>query len=393
MTEHDAGGHVLCVHSVVTLQTHQRMGIASWMLTEYLQSVLVAHPEVTRVALLAKQHNTGLYMRCGFTSHGASPVEHGEDTWHDLQLHVRGEDRALRQYTVDAFARKAFEGNPAAVVILPGRGCLPEAVNAADSRTGYMQKLAIENNLSETAFVQRCAAKPWQWALRWFTPGTEVTLCGHATLASAAAMWANKVVPRDQTRIQFVTALGPVSVSRSSDLITLDFPAEPVSACSPETTQEWVQHVKAATGQDGFVALGCYFGNMDGIVHVEPAVFDALPPAAAVDFSAIAKIPKRGVIVTAQGTGDVQFRSRFWGPNAGVNEDPVTGSAHCLLAPLWEQQLHMHGQSLHAFQSSTRGGHLTVQHVSATGRVLISGAATQTQTTRLSEEIGAQLTS
>lgn len=389
MSEHDAGGHVLCVHSVVTIESHQRMGVASWMLIQYLKNVFASHPEVTRVALLAKEHNTGLYMRCGFSSHGASAVEHGEDTWYDLQMHVRHEDRALRQYTVDAFASKAFEGNPAAVVVLPGSGSLPQAVNADDGRTKAMQQLAVENNLSETAFVQRSAAAPWRWLLRWFTPGTEVTLCGHATLASAAAMWMNKLVPRDQTRIEFITASGLVSVTKGEAGFTLDFPAEPVSACSPEVTQEWVKHVKDATSQEGFIALGCHAGNMDGIVHVAPEVFDALPPATAVDFSAIACIAKRGVILTTQGSGDVDFRSRFWGPNAGVNEDPVTGSAHCLLAPFWEKQLQKEGESMHAYQSSTRGGHLVVRHDSSTGRVFISGEAAQTQVTSLSPDIAA----
>ncbi len=391
MTEHDAGGHVLCVHSVVTVEDHQRMGIASWMLTEYLRRVFAAHPEVTRVALLAKEHNTKLYMRCGFSSHGASPVEHGEDTWHDLQMHVRDADRHLEQFTVDAFASAPFQGNPAAVVVLPGMGELPAAVNAQDDISKSMQLLAVENNLSETAFVQRSATKPWQWLLRWFTPGTEVTLCGHATLASAAAMWENKFVPRDQSQIDFVTASGVVTVCRSDGRYTLNFPAEPVSVCSAEETEEWVQHIKTATGQQSFLSLGCHQGNMDAIVHVAPEVFDSLPAATAVDFSAVARIPKRGVILTAQGSDGVHFHSRFWGPNAGVNEDPVTGSAHCLLAPFWESQLQMQGESMTAYQCSTRGGYLTVRHDAESSRVFISGSATQTQTCRLSQKVGSLL--
>jgi PhzF family phenazine biosynthesis protein len=393
MAHHDAGGHVLCIHSVVTPNAYQRMGIATWMLTEYLTVTLRAHPEITRVALLAKAQNAALYERCGFTSHGPSPVQHGTDVWYDLQMHCKPEQRLLQQFTVDAFASAPFQGNPAAVVVLPHTCTLPASVNASDTGTAVKQKLAMENNLSETAFVQRDAAAPWRWLLRWFTPSTEVTLCGHATLASAAAMWGNSVVPRSQDRIHFFTASGEVSVARQGEQFTLDFPAETHTACSEEQSADWVQHVRDATGQSDFTAIGCHTGSMDVIMHVSPEVFSALPPACAVDFSAIARVPKRGVILTSAGTGSTHFQSRFWGPNAGVNEDPVTGSAHCLLAPFWADLLQLadSGEEMLAYQSSSRGGWLRLRLDSWAGRVLISGAAEQTQISRLSSSVCALL--
>jgi PhzF family phenazine biosynthesis protein len=237
-------------------------------------------------------------------------------------------------FHVDAFTDRPFAGNPAAVCLLP-EGPEPEAA--------WQQNVAGELNLSETAFLRR---RPSGWDLRWFTPAAEVDLCGHATLASAHVLWEAGYAQKGTT-LDFETRSGRLSARSDGDgTIELDFPAEPAAPCPP------VRGILEALGRDS----AAYFGKnrMDYL-----AAFDdeedvrALRP----DFAKLrgACGPLRGIIVTARSRRpEYDFVSRYFAPAFGIDEDPVTGSAHCCLAPFWGGRL---GKTeLTGFQASPRGG-------------------------------------
>jgi PhzF family phenazine biosynthesis protein len=255
---------------------------------------------------------------------------------------------------VDAFTHTPFCGNPAAV-------CILEADRVLDDST--KQLLAREMNLSETAFVQRRSDS--EWNLRWFTPLAEVALCGHATLAAAHVLWEQSVVALDE-EVSFHTQSGILTACREDKgeekpWITLDFPAKEVVSAN-----EWTSFLTEALGvKPLFVGRN----DLDFVVEVEnEATLRELSP----DFGKLLELPMRGLSVTAKSsTADIDFVSRFFAPAVGINEDPVTGSAHCALAPLWSTRL---GKSeLVAYQASARGGVLRVRPQG--NRVLISGQA------------------
>jgi PhzF family phenazine biosynthesis protein len=231
-------------------------------------------------------------------------------------------------FIVDAFADTPFTGNPAAVCLL-----------SAPAGPDWMQLLAAEMNLSETAFV---SPREDGWGLRWFTPKVEVALCGHATLASAHILWETGRVAED-TPIPFHTRSGRLEVVRTGSELDLDFPAKAVEPCPAPAGLE------AALGASArFVGRSEY----DYLVEVEsPAVLRALAP----DFAALGALPVRGIIVTCGSDQPrFDFLSRFFAPAAGVNEDPVTGSAHCALGPFWQGRT---GRTdFVAWQASARGG-------------------------------------
>jgi PhzF family phenazine biosynthesis protein len=254
---------------------------------------------------------------------------------------------AIRIVQVDAFTSEPFRGNPAAVCVLP------EARDEA-----WMKDVAREMNLSETAFlVKRDAAA---YDLRWFTPAVEVALCGHATLASAHVLWESGQI-RPGERAHFHTKSGVLTADRREDgSIELDFPSKPEEP-SPEP-----EGLLAALGVEAR-----YIGKnaFDYIVEVgsEEVVRGVKP-----DFSRIARLPVRGVIVTSRASSEgFDFISRFFAPAAGVDEDPVTGSAHCCLAPFWASRL---GKTeMVGYQASARGG---VVRVAVHGdRVKLGGRA------------------
>ncbi len=248
----------------------------------------------------------------------------------------------LPLYQVDAFASEVFRGNPAAVVPLD---------RWLDERT--MQSIAGENNLSETAFFVR---EGGGFRIRWFTPEAEVKLCGHATLASAHVLF-EKVEP-GRNAVEFASQSGPLHVVRDGDRLVLDFPAwTPEPAPPPAGLREALGAAPAET----------YRATTDWLLVFEnEAAVRALVP----DFGALARVDARGIIATAPGT-DVDFVSRFFAPRVGVNEDPVTGSAHCGLTPYWAKRLGR--TSLRARQISKRGGELECEL--AGDRVRIAGRA------------------
>lgn len=246
---------------------------------------------------------------------------------------------------VDAFTPTAFKGNPAAVCVL------------AEARDAdWMQHVAREMNLSETAFL---LAQADGFQLRWFTPTKEVDLCGHATLASAHTLWESGYLSADQAA-RFHTRSGLLTATRKHDWIELDFPALPPSPAQPPAGL-----LEALGITPEYVGINAF----DYVVVVtSEAAVRALQP----NFSLLRNVRARGVIVTSQAEGsEYDFVSRYFAPAYGIDEDPVTGSAHCCLGPLWQHRLGK--DTFVAFQASARGGVLQVRVVG--DRVVLGGQA------------------
>jgi PhzF family phenazine biosynthesis protein len=247
-------------------------------------------------------------------------------------------------FIVDAFADKLFAGNPAAVC--PLETWLP---------TETMQQLAVENNLSETVFFVPQADG---FNIRWFTPGTEVKLCGHATLAAAHVLFTLLNYPSD--KIVFYSLSGPLEVTRNQDAsITLNFPSNP-----PEAVTEIPDGLFEGLGIDIAPVFKTSFDYMV-VLPNQQSVIDLQP-----DFSKLAMVKARGVIATAKGL-DTDFVSRCFYPQSGVNEDPVTGSAHTIMTPYWAA--HFQKTSLRAVQLSARKGYLQLELLG--NRVAMTGKA------------------
>ena len=241
---------------------------------------------------------------------------------------------AISIYTVDAFANAPFSGNPAAVCVLSG---------PADSH--WMQAVAAEMNLSETAFLY---PEGEGYHLRWFTPKVEVDLCGHATLAAAHVLWTEGICTDDE--IVFETRSGALTARREGESIVLNFPMDPPHATdAPKGLDkalgihpEWVGRSHA----DLFVLLK----KADDVRRLAP------------DMARVAALDCRGVIVTAHAdTPGYDFISRFFAPGSGIDEDPVTGSAHCTLGPFWGARTNK--DELLGYQASARGGEVGVRLV------------------------------
>lgn len=240
---------------------------------------------------------------------------------------------------VDAFTREAFRGNPAAV-------CLP----GPDATSSWMQSVAAELSLSETAFAVPLSAG--RWRLRWFTPKSEVDLCGHATLATAHALWEAGDAPTSQP-LCFETRSGPLHCCLEDDpsgnaRIAMDFPAQPAQATPVPPGLEEALGVPAVWVGRSREDLLVEVASADEIRSLKP------------DFKALVAFPVRGIIVTAgSDRADADFVSRFFGPAVGIDEDPVTGSAHCSLACHWAHRLGRN--TLTGFQASARGGTVGVE--------------------------------
>ena len=247
----------------------------------------------------------------------------------------------LKIYQVDAFASEVFEGNPAAVC--PLESWLDDAV---------MQKIAMENNLAETAFFVK---QEGRYTIRWFTPTKEVNLCGHATLASAFVIFRD--LDPSSTSITFDSKSGPLYVNKNSDLITMDFPAEPATPCP--TPQAIV---------DAFSLHAVEVLKSVDYIVVFPDYTDLT--AISVDLQALKALDLRGVCITSRDK-TYDFTARMFAPNYGIDEDSVTGSAYTQLMPYWTKKL---GKStLHAKQVSSRGGELICELTK--DRLFISGKA------------------
>lgn len=233
---------------------------------------------------------------------------------------------------VDAFTDQPYGGNPAAVCLLP-----------APQPEDWMQRVAQEMNLSETAFV---LPEGDGFRLRWFTPTVEMDLCGHATLATAHALWSEGHLSPEQ-EARFHTRSGLLTAQRQGDWIELNFPANP---SQPIATPAGLAD---ALGQTPVAVAENSLGYLVELATAA-AVQDLQP-----DFVALGKFPVHGIIITSRGNAPYDFVSRFFAPALGINEDPVTGSAHCGLSPYWRDRLGK--TSFLAYQASARGGVLQVE--------------------------------
>jgi PhzF family phenazine biosynthesis protein len=257
---------------------------------------------------------------------------------------------ALRIVQVDAFTDRPFAGNPAAVCVLP-----------EPRSEAWMASVAQEMNLSETAFLvpRGDPSGDEGWDLRWFTPTVEVDLCGHATLASAHALWESGALAAGAQAV-FFTKSGRLTADRRGDWIELDFPSRPSIASPPP------EGLAAALGVE---VVGTAVSRGDVVVDVaSESVVRKMKP----DFALLGRVPARGIIVTARAdAAEHDVVSRFFVPSQGIDEDPVTGSAHCCLAPHWAPRLGK--MDFVAYQASARGG---VVRVGLRGdRVLLGGQA------------------
>jgi len=240
---------------------------------------------------------------------------------------------SVKLYHVDAFSDRRFAGNPAAVCLLP---------SPAEER--WMQSVGTEMNLSETAFL---CPEEGGFRLRWFTPKVEVSLCGHATLASAHVLWEAGVVPEAED-IVFHTKSGKLTARRNGGLIELDFPARKAAPSKPPKGLLEALGVSAKSFGRSLDDYLVEVGSEEELRGMEP------------DFGRLAKADTRGTIVTCRSKSkEYDFISRFFAPAVGVNEDPVTGSSHCCLAIFWGRRL---GKTdMVGYQASSRGGVVSVK--------------------------------
>lgn len=250
----------------------------------------------------------------------------------------------MKLWTVDAFTNQAFKGNPAAVI--PVDQFPPDDL---------CQKIAFELNLSETAFVE-CRSDT-SLRIRWFTPTVEVKLCGHATLAAAHILFQEKIVLGDQ--LEFQSLSGPLRVKKIGRKLTLDFPLQTTGPDLPRESFQKILNQDLVHAVQAFDDLILVLEDEDRVreFHVAPA--------------RLAELDYRGVIVTAKGKSQYDFVSRFFAPRVGIDEDPVTGSAHCKLAHYWGKKLKK--DKFFAFQASPRGGELEIE-ISG-DRVFLTGEA------------------
>ena len=256
-------------------------------------------------------------------------------------------------YTVDAFTDKPFAGNPAAVCILS---------DDKDKSDEHLQQIAAEMNLSETAFVKKVKDKN-EFMLRWFTPEVEVELCGHATLATSHILWQKGFLKPDEDAVFNTFYSGKLTASKNDDEIILNFPLIPV------TDSESTIELEKALGIKPVYVGNCGKSESNFLIELESEddVRNLKP-----DFKLLAKLPKFGYIVTAVSQNkEYDFVSRFFAPAKGIDEDPVTGSAHCSLAPYWSKKLNK--LEMKAYQASKRGGSMTVKILN--DRVLLIGKA------------------
>ncbi len=247
----------------------------------------------------------------------------------------------IPMYQVDAFTNEVFKGNPAAVCLLDT--WLEDPI---------LQAIAAENNLSETAF---CLPRGDHYELRWFTPKVEVDLCGHATLACAHVI--SLYVDSALTTVRFKTQSGDLSVTRQGEMLAMDFPARPATICDApaELLSGLKQPPKEVLKSRDYL-----------VVYDSEAIIRDLSP----DMNLLAQVDATGICVTALG-GQTDFVSRFFAPRVGIDEDPVTGSAHCTLIPYWAERLGKN--KLSAAQLSSRGGMLMCEHLNE--RVQMAGQA------------------
>eukprot|EP01038_Epipyxis_sp_PR26KG_P011950 gene11950-15995_t len=365
MTEHVVSGRTLVIHSVTVQHNHRRKGLGTIALKEYIKRIANENL-VDHILLLSKAHMISFYCNCGFTFTKLSSVAHGQESWFEMSLDVKSY-LSIDQLQVDAFTAVPFKGNPAAVVFKQGS-------------ENWMQDLATENNLSETAFLSQIIPTATDnfpqdyiiYNLRWFTPNQEVELCGHATLASTHALYETNRIPKYQ-RVHFQTKKRGIlsAIGKIDGTIELDFPATPPQTITL-STNDIESILKGLHIQESNIL---FIGKTPDDVFIELDL-NSFVTLGEINYSSLSNIVCRGLIVTTSSCElngkEYDFLSRFFAPRCGINEDPVTGSAHCALAPYWFAKLsHLNKPVMIGYQASPRGGEVKV--TLSNDRVLLSG--------------------
>ena len=346
MAKHDPSGNILAIHSVVVKPALRRRGIALRALRRYVHDVRRGRTCAT-IALIAKAPLLPLYRKAGFEVQGLSEIVHGRDPWFECALDAT----AFPYEVIDSFSSVTFGGNPAAVVL-------------GEGSEDWMKGVAAEFNLSETAFLRFIEGN--RFGLRWLTPTAEVDLCGHATLAAAHFLLGRE--PYDE--LIFETRSGDLVATKKNDLIELAFPRDdPMEVVDLKIKG---QLLKALSVED--IVSVHRSGQRDLLVTLTAEAFQSMN----VDLAKINEIERiRGVVPCCAGDvrdeGQADFSSRFFGPAVGIDEDPVTGSAHCALAPLFMKRCGGK-RRLVGYQASARGGEVVCDV--AGPLVKLSGRAT-----------------
>jgi len=389
MSTHVPNGQLLAIHSVVVKEEYRRQGIAAAMLKGYVERVEEKNDGgIEKMVLLAKKELLTFYVDCGFSVVRPSAIEHGADQWYDLELvlDTTGLKGGSLYYIVDAFAdpETPGTGNPAAIVVLDNRVDLND-----DLHHKWMQLVAKEFNLSETAFLLPVMDEPEEpteqkeaelhYHIRYYTPKVEVPLCGHATLASAAILY-QTVQPKNKTEPtvvfqarQDVLKASLASSNPRSSRITVEFPAMPAIEVVSAEDQLAIRSMLSAAFSIAatsvlFLGLSEIGDLLVEVTHesFQNVGYDGIAYNSLLDWAGYS----RGVIIccvtpqTEEKEGQdaedcaavvsIDFLSRFFAPKAGINEDPVTGSAHCVLAPYFVHKLGK--EKVVGKQDSERGG-------------------------------------
>lgn len=397
MVTHDSTGPLLAVHSVVVDEQYRRQGVAAFMMKDYVETMRNIDDGVERLVLISKADLLAFYVKCGFAVLRPSAIVHGDELWYHLEMDIRVE-KGHPGWVVDSFTETAGCGNPAGIILLP------ESTNPDDDDTRkWMQVVAKEFNLSETAFVWPKtdlddSVQTATYGIRYYTPKVEVDLCGHATLASAAILFQTLPfkVKNDATIVfeakkdvlttkPYVEGTKTWTKGGRSMKISMDFPQKKLTEISDKKNRASIVAMLEAAfpaAGGGFKAKIIYMGlDEDGgdlLIELTNECFKSL----GYDNILYRELLRwdgytRGVIVCCAASEEdegIDFMSRFFGPNAGIDEDPVTGSAHCTLAPYFCE--HVGKTDITGRQASERGG--MIQCILGDGRVTIIGTAVTT---------------
>ena len=325
MSEHQPQGRVVVIHSVTIAPHMRRKKLGGTMLKAYVVA-LAAEMEIDRILLLSKGHLLRFYQDCGFTLIGLSSVQHGLDHWFEMGLDLsafRLAQSCSLMYQVDAFTDKPFGGNPAAVVF-------------AQKDDVWMQSLATENNLAETAFIRKKGGIN-EYDLRWFTPTCEVELCGHATLAAAHALIQSDHVPSIHHKssntaaiISFHTLKSGILTAMENDdgTITLDFPSQRPDIVTLTSTETAILITALHLQCHENILYSGRTNSSDLFLEITEEAFERTKTSS-IDFRLLATLGGRGVVITRRGghhnNREYDFTSRCFFPCAGIDEDPVTG--------------------------------------------------------------------
>ena len=397
MTTHDSSGPLLAIHSVVVDEQYRRQGVASTMMRDYVETMRSMQDGVENLVLISKANLLPYYVKCGFAVQCLSSIIHGEELWFHLEMDVRL-DKGLSCWIVDSFTDTPGCGNPAAIVLLP------YSTNPENEETrAWMQRVAKEFNLSETAFVwpqseSNELRQKLFYSIRYYTPTVEMDLCGHATLASAAILF--QILPfkiKNEATIVFeakkdVLTMNPFtegskawSKNGKSMKVSMDFPKKKATEVIDTEDRNSIltmleaafPHTKGTLEENViFVGMDEVRGNImveltrdcfkslgyDNILYLQMLKWDGYT---------------HGIIICCAATVEddgTDFMSRYFCPKVGINEDPVTGSAHCTLGPYYAEKLGK--QDMIGHQTSERGG--IVQCILGDDRVTIIGTAVTT---------------